>query len=270
MMEVAPAEAFRSGRGEPILLLHGVMLNWQSWGAVLDDLARDHEVLAPTLPGHWGGPDAPEHVTIAALTDHLCALLDRNNWATAHLVGNSLGAWLSLELAARGRARSVTAIAPAGMWRPPSSAPTELIRRYRAYAPMLGVGSDGALASPMLRSVVTPLLCHDPSRVPARLAMAVTAAFAHSEVLGDLLGNDPAVAAGFDGLDDISVPVTVLRCEHDRVLPARTITVPPDTALLRTEILSGVGHVPMMEAPELVAGHIRDNIAKAAAGQAPA
>ena len=42
--------------------------------------------------------------------------MDEAGFETAHPVGNSPGGYLALQLAARGRARSVVALAPAGGW----------------------------------------------------------------------------------------------------------------------------------------------------------
>ncbi|HEX3911386.1 MAG TPA: hypothetical protein VHW67_11890 [Solirubrobacteraceae bacterium] len=44
--------------------------------------------------------------------------MDEAGFADAHIVGNSLGGFLALKLAARGRARTVVAFAPAGGWAP--------------------------------------------------------------------------------------------------------------------------------------------------------
>ncbi len=44
--------------------------------------------------------------------------MDEAGVETAHIVGNSLGGYVSLQLASRGRARSVAALAPAGGWAP--------------------------------------------------------------------------------------------------------------------------------------------------------
>jgi pimeloyl-ACP methyl ester carboxylesterase len=52
------------------------------------------------------------------VTDVLERDLDAAGISTAHIVGSSLGGWLAFELAARGRARSVVALAPAGGWQP--------------------------------------------------------------------------------------------------------------------------------------------------------
>lgn len=51
--------AHRGGAGPPLLLLHGFTDTWRTWELVLPALEREHEVLAPTLPGHAGGPDLP-------------------------------------------------------------------------------------------------------------------------------------------------------------------------------------------------------------------
>ena len=42
--------------------------------------------------------------------------MDEAGFETAHIAGNSLGGYVALQLAARGRARSVVALAPAGGW----------------------------------------------------------------------------------------------------------------------------------------------------------
>jgi pimeloyl-ACP methyl ester carboxylesterase len=51
------------------------------------------------------------------MVDALEAQLDREGIERAHIVGNSLGGWLALELARRGRAHTVVALAPGGAWR---------------------------------------------------------------------------------------------------------------------------------------------------------
>lgn len=255
-----PEPYYRAGRGTPVLLLHGLLLTWQSWGAVLDELSCDHEVLAPTLPGHWGGPEVNRPATFAALADFAEAMLDENGWSTVHVAGNSLGGWLALELAARGRARSVTVIAPGGLWDSDADAAQQLVRKYRAFGPVIGIGA-GAAAPAMVRSLVIPLLAHRPAAVPHGLATASAAAPAHCHIVDDL-AEDPALATGFTRLADIGVPVTVLLCEHDRVLPARFHGRASTLPGIEARTLPGVGHVPMLEDPDAVADEIRAGIAR--------
>ena len=107
----------RGGTGPPLVCLHGFMDTWRTWELVLPALERDHEVLAPTLPGHAGGPHiSGDGADLAFAADAIEQAMDEARFETAHIIGNSLGGYLALELAARGRADSVVALAPAGGW----------------------------------------------------------------------------------------------------------------------------------------------------------
>ncbi|WP_051179601.1 alpha/beta fold hydrolase [Nocardia concava] len=264
-----PEAVHRSGGGEPLLLLHGVLLTWQSWGSVLDELATEYSVLAPTFPGHWGGPEAARPATVTALVDHCERLLDESGWDTAHIVGNSLGGWVALELAARGRARSCTAIAPAGLWRTPAAADS-LLRKFRAFGPLIGLGPDRQPTMPtLLRSLLLPLLASKPADVPNPLAKAMTAAITECAIVDDL-AEDPGLPTGFTGLADLDLPVTILLPEHDRILPPHIYMPLTPTPTLDVRPLPALGHVPMLEDPDLVTAEIRATIARVQAPAHPA
>jgi pimeloyl-ACP methyl ester carboxylesterase len=47
-----------AGCGEPVLLVHGLGGDRRTWDDLVEDLAADHTVIAPDLPGH-GESDAP-------------------------------------------------------------------------------------------------------------------------------------------------------------------------------------------------------------------
>ena len=106
----------RGGSGTPLLCVHGFTDTWRTWELVLPALERRHDVLAPTLIGHAGGPRLEGAVTRDTIPDALERAMDAAGFETAHIVGNSLGGFVALQLAARGRARSVVALAPAGGW----------------------------------------------------------------------------------------------------------------------------------------------------------
>jgi pimeloyl-ACP methyl ester carboxylesterase len=108
--------SYRGGSGAPLVCLHGFTDTWRTWELVLPVLERHHDVLAPTLAGHAGGPPILGDVSEALLADAVEAAMDDAGFETAHIVGNSLGGYVALQLAARGRARSVVALAPAGGW----------------------------------------------------------------------------------------------------------------------------------------------------------
>jgi pimeloyl-ACP methyl ester carboxylesterase len=106
----------RGGSGSPLVCLHGFTDTWRTWELVLPELERHHDVLAPTLPGHAGGPPLEAEIDDALLADAVERAMDDAGFETAHIAGNSLGGFVALQLAARGRARSVVAFAPAGGW----------------------------------------------------------------------------------------------------------------------------------------------------------
>ena len=125
----------RGGSGTPLLCVHGFTDTWRTWDLVLPALEREHDVLAPTLPGHAGGPPLEGEFSAATLPDALERAMDEAGFATAHIAGNSLGGFLALQLAARGRAESVVALAPAGGWAEGDDSFTDtaaLLRRRRS------------------------------------------------------------------------------------------------------------------------------------------
>jgi pimeloyl-ACP methyl ester carboxylesterase len=128
----------RGGDGPPLLLLHGFTDTWRTWEPVLPLLEQRFEVLAPTLVGHAGGPAFVDgEASDAAIVDALEALLDEAGWEAPAIAGNSLGGYVGLHLAARGRARSVVALAPAGGWMPEDPAGAETLRYFRVMAKMV-------------------------------------------------------------------------------------------------------------------------------------
>jgi pimeloyl-ACP methyl ester carboxylesterase len=92
------------------------METWRTWERVLPRLVRRHDVLAPTFAGHAGGPPLPERPDKDTVPDAVERAMDAAGFATAHFAGVSLGGFVALQLAARGRARSVVAFAPGGGW----------------------------------------------------------------------------------------------------------------------------------------------------------
>ncbi len=81
----------RGGSGAPLVCLHGFMETWRAWELVLPRLERHHDVLAPTLAGHAGGPPLGDQPDAAAIADAVERAMDEAGFETAHLAGNSLG-----------------------------------------------------------------------------------------------------------------------------------------------------------------------------------
>src|SRR3954462_11504411 len=124
----------RAGQGEPLLLLHGIGSTRDDFSALLHRLAENFDVLSLDLPGHGGSPAPGWPPTVAALTDAVEADLDARGLARVHILGNSLGARIGIELAARHRTLSVVAISPSGL-RLPAEPPPGLGPSGRAAPP---------------------------------------------------------------------------------------------------------------------------------------
>ncbi len=108
----------RRGHGSPLVLIHGLGSAKTVWALVTPALATSFDVIAVDLPGHGKTPwVAGTAMDPRALADSVRATLDGLGIQKAHLVGNSLGGWTALELAAASpdRVASVIALAPAGM-----------------------------------------------------------------------------------------------------------------------------------------------------------
>jgi pimeloyl-ACP methyl ester carboxylesterase len=56
--------------------LHGFLDTWRTWELVLPALERHHDVLAPTLAGHAGGPPIESEITDALLADAVEPAMD--------------------------------------------------------------------------------------------------------------------------------------------------------------------------------------------------
>lgn len=260
-----PAPTVRTGRGEPLLLLHPFTTSHDVWAEVVPTLAHEHEVVAATLPGHWGGPPLRRReVSLAAYADGVEALLDELGWDTCHVAGNSIGGWLAFELARRGRARTVTAIAPAGSWTKWSR--EELVvggKFIGLYAVSLLGHALGERATRLpLRPVVLKIVSHHPRRVSRERADNFVRAASRCPsffpfIVSELRG---AVTNDVTGLDD-EVPVRLVLCEKDLLLPPDRYGTPYAEAMPAADVvvLEDLGHIPMFEAPDLVAATILEH-----------
>jgi len=256
----------RGGDGPPLVLLHGLGLTWRCWRPVLGALEAHHHVVALDLPGFGASPPLREAPTPAALADAVARELDVLGLERPALVGNSLGGWIALELARRGRAERVVAIAPAGLETPPERAyviaMNELMRaRAKVLAP-LGWLATGPRP---VRALLFGGLRARPGRVPPREAAIELRAFGRSRGFQRTLRHTEGRAVA-DRLGEIQVPVRIAYGTAD--LLVGRLTAPRFAALLpRADLvaLPGAGHVPMADDPDLVARTVLDFTAAARA-----
>jgi pimeloyl-ACP methyl ester carboxylesterase len=236
----------RRGSGEPLLLIHPLGGDRRVWSPVLDRLAEQRDTIAVDLPGFGESPALPDGVepTPGVLTARVAEFLAEIGVDRPHVAGNSLGGWIALELALAGDARSVTAIAPAGLWsRTLGPRPSVGRRIAQAALPLLAP----VLATPQGRNLALATVTAYPARVPARDAVHLIRAYAGAP--GFDAANTAMRAGRFRGLDRIDVPVTLAWPERDRLV-ARPARLPPR---VRNVVLHDCGHQPMWDDPDQVA-----------------
>lgn len=259
---LAETPLHRAGNGTPLLLLHGASVTWRAWKPVLSFLEPHHDVIAPTLIGHSGGPVLAEGVPVSmdALVEGVIAELDRLGCGQVHVAGNSLGGWIALELARRNRARSVTVFSPGGAWR--SNV------RYATMAVAMDVGLtlidalgdrvERVALSPRGRRLFGRLACEHPERLNPEEFLADIRALRSTPVLKNLM--HALRATPIRPMPSPTCPIRIVWARRDRVVPFRHFGEPLLDRLPTAElvVIDGVGHVPMIDRPRLVAKLILD------------
>jgi pyruvate dehydrogenase E2 component (dihydrolipoamide acetyltransferase) len=204
--------------GEPVVLIHGFGGDLNNWLFALPALAEEHTVYALDLPGHGGSTKDVGDGT--GLADAVVAFLDTAELDRPHLVGHSLGALVAAQVAARGRAASLTLVAPVGFGQPVN---LQFI--------------DGFIGAESRRELkpVLQLLFADESLVTRSLVDDV---LKYKRIDGVTEALTTLAGAAFVDAPDVDVPVLTIWGAEDRIIPPG-----PDA-----EIVEGAGHSPHMEA----------------------
>lgn len=92
-----------SGKGDPLVVLHGAHMNIQTMGEIIPKLAETHEVYALEFQGHGRTDDIDRPITYENLADDVAAFMDAVGLgkAKADVFGYSMGAGAALQVAIR-------------------------------------------------------------------------------------------------------------------------------------------------------------------------
>jgi pimeloyl-ACP methyl ester carboxylesterase len=236
------------------VLIHGVGSYWGVWRPVLGVLEERHEVLAPDLPGVGSSPPLEGRPRVPALAGAVADELDRLGIESAHVAGNSMGGWIALELARRGRARDVVAINPLGR--------LTLIERLYGQASLrltrlatvaVSPFADRLMGSRVARAALAQMFAR-PRRLPPEEAEAIrmyAGAPSFRATVNWTWGHGP------EGLHEIKCPVLIAWGTRDRLLwPRQARRFGAAIPGAEARMLPGLGHAPMSDDPELVAATI--------------
>jgi pimeloyl-ACP methyl ester carboxylesterase len=237
-----------------MVCLHGFTDTWRTWDLVLPELERHHDVLAPTLAGHAGGPPLGDTPGRAHMADEVERAMDEAGMQTAHIVGNSLGGFVTLLLAQRGRAASVVVFAPAGGWDPgdtsrlaPRQHFAEMHERVQRAAP----NADAIMETDRGRRNATLATTVNYEHIPPELLAHQLRGAAACEAIGL---NERSADADEWALDAarIDCPLRIVWGTEDKLLPWPTAAVHYRDSLFPHAdwvVLDGVGHCPQLDVP---------------------
>lgn len=248
-------EVYEGGAGTPLVLIHGFGGNWRMWKPVLAQLEKHHRVIVPTLPGHSGGLPLNRRATPAVIADALAVQLRARGLDKVHVVGQSLGGYMAMEMARRGFARSAMGISPGGAWKD-ATYQQALLKRIR------GTFKVMPYVLPLVKLLVgvkslRKLILKDEmehgdimsvAEVRGMLHHGMNCTIAH-EFLDDGIAQIEALPK------DNTTPLRVVWCGNDKVLTFNEFGQPfLDIFGLKTHgVLKGCGHNPMYDDPEGVA-----------------
>ena len=258
------------GSGSTMLLVHGLAGSALNWMAVGPSLAKSHRVLALDLAGFGETPLFGRSATVGANASLVHDFIASVAAEPVVLAGNSMGGHIGvLEAAAHPESvRSLVLVDPAipgaHVSRPqplmlgaiaalsvPGLAETLVDRRSRE------LGPEG-----LVRQALA-LVCADPSRVDPAVVEAHVQLTRERMLLGRQNTRAFVQASRSIGLRmanprfwarvaAVTAPTLVVHGSLDRVIPVSAsrelVRRRPEWQL---EVLDGVGHVPMMETPDL-------------------
>jgi pimeloyl-ACP methyl ester carboxylesterase len=242
-----------SGDRPPIVLVHGLGGQWQNWLENIPRAAQERRVIALDLPGFGLSPMPPDKITIPGYGRTVNALCDRLGLGVVELVGNSMGGFISAEVAIQfpQRVDRLILVSAAGI----TSAdldrrPIQTLGRMATALTHWSAPLDRKIASrPKARHLALAFVARHPSLLKADLAYE-----GFFKGTGKP-GFDDALLACLDydfreRLPEIRVPTLIVWGEQDSIIPVKDAhefdRLIPDSRLL---VMAQTGHISMAERP---------------------
>ena len=256
------------GEGPAILFVHGLGASWQSWLEQLPEFAASHRVVAMDLPGFGYSESPSEDISIEYYARWTAEFMDVLGIESAAVVGNSMGGFVSAELAIKfpARVQRLVFVSAAIFWQN---------RRRAQPLVQLARMSDAVVARALVRATDDIA-----TRRRLRYAALATAGFRFPQYVSDELAHEmvrsarrtdgflPALQAlaGYDleeELPKISCPTLIVWGANDQLVSVkdaeRLEDLIPDS---RREVFERTGHVAMLERPERFNRLLREFLAE--------
>jgi pimeloyl-ACP methyl ester carboxylesterase len=258
------------GEGTPLVMVHGLGGNAMNWMAVGPGLSKKHHAIALDLAGFGRTPLFRRSAAVGANAELVHTFIEKVIGEPVVLMGNSMGGHIAI-LEAADHPRWVTALIlvdpaiPGVHVRRPDPAMLGVVAALTvpALAEILIDRRARVLGPEGLVRQTLALVAADPSRVDPRLFEAHVQLTRERSHLGRQnsrafmqatrsLGLRMADPRFWARIKKVLAPTLVIHGDLDRLIPISAardlISRRPDWTL---EVLEGVGHVPMMETPDL-------------------
>ncbi|QBX54814.1 alpha/beta hydrolase [Nocardioides seonyuensis] len=257
----------RKGAGETVVLIHGIGHRRQAWYPIFDRLSERYDVIAVDLAGFGDSP--PYAPGIPYDMENACRDLTANfaEWGIErpHVVGNSLGGAIALELASRGLVSSVTALSPAGFFRR-----FDFLRALAilGFLRLTSQAPDAVLRavarSSWGRRLIGFTLFAHPERHDFDAVYGDAQALKHCRAFAGVA----RAGARYEFDRTVEVPTTIAWGTADRILPYVQSGIAASRLPGAVHVpLVGAGHVPMVDAPDRIIELIDQTVARAQEGE---
>lgn len=259
------------GEGSPVVFVHGLSGSWPNWLEQLPVFAERHRVIALDLPGFGHSPMPAEKITISYYARVLEGLLDVLEVDAAALVGNSMGGFISAELAIAypQRVERLVLVSPAGLstYRHPGATRalpwlTRAERIVAACTAWTAAQSDAVARRRGLRNATLGLVVRHPGLLPGPLAAEQLRGAGKPGFLQALRANLDYPLQ--ERIPEIACPTLIVWGEKDRVISVHDAEVferlIPGS---RKVLFEDTGHMAMLERPaafnELLEGFLSED-----------
>jgi len=238
----------RFGQGVPLVLIHGYPLDHTIWYDLVSSLENEFELILPDLRGFGLSGVIETQFGISDMASDIAGILDHLNLEKVNIAGHSMGGYVALSFARQFPQRTL------GLGLISTQAPADTPERKQGrYAAAEEIMQNGV--GPVAESM-TPKLTPD-----KRVQTFVHNLIAAQRPAG-LAGALKAMAERDDSTSALSgykFPVAIVHGEADELIPVQRAqemkAAIPHAALM---ILSGVGHMPMLENPQATATTLKN------------
>ncbi|CAB4981504.1 unannotated protein [freshwater metagenome] len=248
----------QSSTKETVLLIHGMGSASTAWKLIIEPLARHFTIVTIDLPGHGQTPmDKTQPMDPQSLAQSVFDAMKDQGFEKFHVVGNSLGGWIALEMASMRPQQilSVIGLAPAGLWLAPFNA------RYPGTAVARMLSASVWIVSPMLLHFEWARKAGFANVSPRWREFSYETCLDATNAMATASGYYPAWDAllkkRFENQISPTIPITIIFGDSDKTLPASTSqerSLVPSHARWLT--FAQCGHAPMWDHPQLVVNEI--------------